>query len=128
MKKPMSDHDRNKENCLRWQRDAVKFNELDLDMSGLQLFRIPLNHDRNDHNYDGILKEGQLYLISDGGYWRLARASCYRPQNRWDFQLGSHSTHASFVNVIFEVGGLPEVPKRMTELIPTPDEEDEEEY
>lgn len=97
----------NRANLKIWQKEPEAFAEMLLDFDSLQLKRIDILGDRNNHKHDG-LNEKKQYLISYGGKWYLASALSH-DSKRWTFWLGSHSTDLRGVDIVFEVINLPEV-------------------
>ena len=98
----------NRENLKIWQKEPEAFAKMLLDFNSLQLKRIDISGDRNEHSHNGLV-DGKQYLVCYDGRWSLSRASNYN--GRWDFRLNSYSVHLRGVDIVFEVTNLPEVEK-----------------
>jgi len=103
------------ENYKRWQEEANLFHNLLPDFNTLNLKRIDIRGNRNDHNHDEIKKDS-YYLFCNNGYWFVSKP------NKTSY--GWSTSQLRNINILFEIIDMPIVPGKLIERIEI--EEDEE--
>jgi hypothetical protein len=113
-----------RENLRRWQAESDIYAGLELLSSGLELQRIDITGDRNNHNHDGI-KNNTYYLIAIDGNWYISKAS--KQIWGWNFYgAGGGGVSLRNCDFIFEILNMPTYEKYPLgrEKYPHEDEDD----
>lgn len=112
-----------RENLRRWQEESNIFANMELFSSGLELQRINISGDRNNHRHDEI-KPNVFYLVGYNKRWYIATA---REQHfGWTLDIGLYAVQLRNADFLFEITNLTEYNNRPLGMLPTYDEHDED--
>jgi hypothetical protein len=107
-----------KDNWNRWMQEPEVFYTLLQDFNSINVKRIDIRGDRNDHQSD-LIKNNQYYLCGEDGKWFISKA--YKTGYGWVFNPGYLNTQLRNLDFLFEID-LPEIPKTPLGRIPIIDE------
>jgi hypothetical protein len=109
----MNYHDACVENLKRANEELSMWNDVE-GITALTWKRIPVvAKDINDHEHPDINKNS-FYLVCEDGRWMMGKFNRNYWNDGWEF-YNTYSHSLGSFSMIYELGGIPEIPK---ELIP----------